>query len=115
MVQQEGSPDSGEAGGPAQSLPLPDLLLQSKGREFTAEAKGHRGSGVVSSFRGDLKFLCSCSSVHPSARAAVRPGLGAPEARDRGRPAGGHVGDRLSHSETLEGKHTRYTTTDTQH
>lgn len=27
VVQQEGHIDSGEAGGPAQSLPLPDLLL----------------------------------------------------------------------------------------
>lgn len=49
-----------------------------------------------------LKFLCSRSSIC----AAVRPGLVAPEARDRVRPAGGHVGDNLSHSETLEGKNT---------
>lgn len=72
MVQQEGRPDSGEAGGPAQSLPLPDLLLQSKGREFTAEAKGHRGSGVVSSFEGNLNFS---ALAPPSIRPPVQPSV----------------------------------------
>lgn len=47
-----------------------------------------------------------CLCVRP----AVRPGLVSPEARDRGHPVGGHVGDGLSHSETLEGKHARSVT-----
>lgn len=79
--------------------------------------RGQRSPRALEWFRvsgGNLNFS---ALAPPPARAAVHPGLGAPEARDRGRPAGGHVGDRLSHSETLEGKHThtRYTTTDTQH
>lgn len=55
--------------------------------------------------------LLPCLSVG----AAVRPGPVAPEARDRGRPAGGHVGDSLSHTETLEGKHRRRCTTAITH
>lgn len=40
-------------------------------------------------------------SVHP----AIRPSLVSPETGDRSRSVRGHVGDSLSHPETLEGKH----------
>lgn len=80
-------------------------------RGHVAVWQQHRGVGFMSSSK--VKWVSRPFWPHlSSVRAAVRPRLVSPEAGDWSRPVGGHVGDSLSHPETLEGKHgTRCCTT----
>lgn len=86
---QEGASEPGEAGGSAQGLPLPDLLLQSEGKTSADVLKS--------------SFHVWTENWTPCVPAAVRPGLVPPAAGDGRRPVGGHAGDCLPHPETPEG------------